>query len=336
MAIVSGTTSTYTTGSSDSNREDLEDTIHELFPEETFFSTNLDSVDASATYHEWLGDTLDAAAANINIEGDEASFSAVTQPARYGNYTQIIRKTFIISGTQETVTKAGRASEIGRQAVKIMREAKNDLEFALCRSQSATAGGAATGRAMGSMENWISATTASQSAATQVVLSTTNASATTAPVASGAPGTTVVDGGGTPTTGAVTEASLKLALESNYNQGSTTDAIVVNATAKNYINAFTGVATRNVDVGREQQASITGAADLYVSNYGVHRVVLHRHVRTSVALCLDTDLWAVGTLRGWQMEDLAKTGDAEKRQILCEKTLVCRNPKGNAKVVAIA
>jgi len=333
MPIVTGTSSTYTTGSSDSNREDLEDTIHELFPEETFFSTNLDSVDASATYHEWLGDTLAAAAANINIEGDEAEFSAITQPARYGNYTQIIRKTFIISGTQETVNKAGRASEIGRQAVKQMREAKNDLEFALCRSQSATAGSGTVGRSMGSMENWISAAAASQSAATQVVWSTTNATATTAPVASGAPGTTIVDGSNT---GALTEASLKLALESNYNQGSTTDAIVVNATAKNYINAFTGVATRNVDVGREQQASITGAADLYVSNYGVHRIVLHRHVRTSVALCLDTDLWAVGSLRGWQMEDLAKTGDAEKRQILCEKTLVCRNPKGNAKVVAIA
>jgi len=137
------------------------------------------------------------------------------------------------------------------------------------------------------------------------------------------------------TTGALTEASLKLALESNYNQGSTTDVIAVNATAKNYINAFTGVATRNVDVGREAQASITGAADLYVSNFGVHRVVLHRHIRTSVALCLDTDMWAIATLRPWAMEDRARTGDAEKKEILCEKTLVCRNPKGNAKVICI-
>ena len=126
-----------------------------------------------------------------------------------------------------------------------------------------------------------------------------------------------------------------MALESNYNQGSTTDVVVVNSTAKNYINDFTGVAQRNVDVGRSAQASITGAADLYVSNYGVHRVVLHRHVRSSVALCLDSSMWAVGTLRNWSTEPLAKTGDAEKRQILCEKTLVCRNPRGNSKVVAI-
>lgn len=214
-----------------------------------------------------------------------------------------------------------------------MREAANDLEYAIARNQAGTAGGAATGRSMASIETWIGATAASASAATQVVLATTTSAATTAPVASGTPGTAPSEGSGT--TGALTEASLLLALQSNYDKGSMTDVVVVNGTAKNYINGFTGIATRNVDVGRTSQASITGAADLYVSNYGVHRVVLHRHVRSSVALCLDTSLWAIGTLRGWSSSPLAKTGDAKKRLINCEKTLVCRNPRGNAKVVAI-
>ena len=334
MAIDTNTTTTFDVGTAGGNREDIEDTIHELYPEETFFSTNLATTDASATYHEWLGDTLDAAAANINIEGNEFAASAITDPVRYANYTQIIVKAFAISGTQEVVAKAGRASEVGRQAVRQMRAAKNDLEFALCRNQAATVGGTGTGRSMAGMESWIGATTASSTAATQVVLSSTSASATTPPLASGTPGTAPTDSGGS-SLFALTEADLKLALESNYAKGSNTDVIAVNATAKNYINAFTGVAQRNVDVGREAQASITGAADLYVSNFGVHRVVLHRHVRSNVALCLDTDLWAIATLRGWSMEERAKTGDAEKREILCEKTLVCRNPKGNSKVVGI-
>jgi hypothetical protein len=105
---------------------------------------------------------------------------------------------------------------------------------------------------------------------------------------------------------------------------------------KNYINDFTSLATRNVDLGRTQQATITGAADLYVSSYGVHRVVLHRHTRGNVCLVLDSSLWAVAQLRPFQMERLAKTGDGEKRQMLGECTLVCRNWKGNAKVVGIA
>ena len=332
MAAVAGTSSTYSVGSGGGNREDLEDTIHELFADENYCQANLDSVDASATLHEWLGDELDAPGSNINIEGDEASFNTISNPARYSNYCQIVKKTFIISGTQEVVNKAGRASEVGRQAVKKMREGANDLEWAIARNQAGTAGAAATGRSFASIETWIGATAASSTAATQVVLATSTASATTPPIASGTPGTAPTDG---TTTASFVETSLQLALESNWNNGSTTNIIAVNATAKNDLNAFSGIAQRRVDVGREQQASIIGAADFYVSNFGTHQVVLHRHVRASVALCLDTSLWAIGNLRPWMSEPLAKTGDAEKRQILCEKVVVCRNPKGNSKVVAI-
>lgn len=332
MAIVTGTTTTYAVGSGGGNREDLEDTIHMLFAEENFFQTNLDTVPCSATLHEWLGDELAAAASNIAIEGDDTTFVALTSPARYSNYLQILDKEFIVSETQEVVNKAGRRSEVGRQGVLKMRELANDMEYAVVRNQAGTAGSATVGRSFASMETWIGATTASQSAATQVVLSTTTASATTPPVASGTPGTAPTDG---TTTATLVEASLRLALESNYNQGSMTDVIAVNTTAKNDINDMTGIATRQVDVARGAQASITGAADLYVSNFGVHRVVLHRHVRSSVALCLNTDQWAIGNLRGWGMTPLAKTGDATKRLMNGEKTLVCRNPNGNSKVVAI-
>ena len=46
MAALTGTTSTYTVGSGGGNREDLEDTIHDLFNDENFFQSNLDSVSA--------------------------------------------------------------------------------------------------------------------------------------------------------------------------------------------------------------------------------------------------------------------------------------------------
>lgn len=334
MAAVTGTSSTFSVGAGGGNREDLENTIHELFADENYFQSNLDKTSAGAVLHEWLGDELDPPGANINIEGDEASFATIANPTRFNNYCQIVKKTFVISGTQEVVNKAGRRSEVGRQAVKKMREGANDLEYALVRNQIATAGGTGTGRSMAGIESWIgSATTGDTStAAQQVVRAITTASASTAPVASGTAGTAPVDGS---TTGAFTEAAARKALESNWNNGSTTDCIAVNATAKDYLNDFTGVAQRQVDVGRTAQASIIGASDVYVSNYGVHKVVLHRHIRDTVALFLDTSLWACADLRGWRTESLAKTGDAEKRQILCEKTLVCRNPLGNSKVVAI-
>jgi hypothetical protein len=46
-------------------------------------------------------------------------------------------------------------------------------------------------------------------------------------------------------------------------------------------------------------------------------------------------MWALATLRGFQMQKLAKTGDAEKSSLLYEGTLVSRNYKANSKVVGI-
>ena len=121
MAIVTGTSTSYTVGSAGGNREDLSDVIWDLFPEDSFALTTFDHEKAEGTFHEWLTDTLAAAAANAQLEGDEPTYAAYTPTVRLGNYTQIARKTFIISGTQERVKKAGRKSDIGRQATKQMR-----------------------------------------------------------------------------------------------------------------------------------------------------------------------------------------------------------------------
>lgn len=327
MAQVSGTTDTY---DAIGIREDLEDVIWDLFPEDTWALSNLDKVKASATFHEWQGDSLSAAAANLNIEGDDASFSTAAQPARYGNYTQISKKTFLISGTLEAVTKAGRRSEVSRQAMKQMRELKRDIEYALTTNQAGTAGGGATARSSAGMESYIGATAASSSAAVAVVLSTSTAAATTAPLTSGAPAAPT-DGA---TTGALTEAALKLALESAWSQGGETDVILTSATQKKVIDGFTGIATRFVDVAKGAQASIVGSANVYVSDFGTHKVMLHRYMRTSVVLCLDSSMWATAFLRRPYTEQLAKTGDGTKHQMLAEFCLVARNWKANAKVVA--
>ena len=107
MAAVTGTTLTYGVGSAGGNREDLSDRIYDLFPDDTHFLTNLQKTKASATLHEWLGDTIVAPSTNINREGNEGEFSSIVSPARYANYTQIFKKEFIVSDTQEKVAKAG-------------------------------------------------------------------------------------------------------------------------------------------------------------------------------------------------------------------------------------
>jgi hypothetical protein len=339
MAIVSGTTWTRATANSltyGSNiREDLEDVIWELDPMDTWALTNLEKVQATATYHEWLADDLAAAAANLVREGDDATFSTAAPARRLGNYMQISNKTFIVSDTLEIVNKAGRKTETGRLGTKLLKELKRDMEFALVRNQASSLGADATARSTAGMESWIKGPTAStaNTIANVVTATTTAASATTIGFASGVV-TAPTDGS---TTGTLSVGQLNMALAGSWEDGGDPRVILVGPTQKAVIDQFTGVATRFVDTSPRSQAPIVGAANMYVSSYGSpHMVVLSRYVRSSVVLCIDPDYWAVAFLRKPQVKDLAKTGDATKKLIVTEFGLVCRNENASSKVVACA
>lgn len=325
MAATTGTASSYSIGSAGGIREDLEDVIWDLFADDTYALTNFERVSATSSYHEWEGDSLAGVTANRQLEGDDPAYVTAGGPTRYGNYCQISSKEFIVSGTLEAVKKAGRKSEVARFAMKKMRELKNDMEYALVRNQASSTGGSATARSSAGMESWIPGT--------QAVLATTTASATTAGFSAG---TVAAPTDGT-TTGAFTEAAFISAIGLSWSTGGTASTILVGPSVKKTISAFAGIAAlrSNVKQGKEQ-ASIIAAADYYVSDFGGHSVVLHRHIRSSVALIVDPDYWAVAFLRKPFMEPLAKTGDAEKRHMLAEFCLVARNPVANSKVVAIA
>lgn len=334
MTVLTNTTQTFNIGTAGGIREDLEDKIWDLFPEDTWALTNLDKVDASSTFHEWLGQQLAAPAANIQIEGDDASFALAAAPARYGTYTQIASKTFLISDSLEATNRAGRAKEAARVMVVKMRELKRDMEMAITQNQISTVGGAATGRSTAGMESWIGGPTSSDgvTAANAVAQTTTSQLATTPPVASGAAGTAPTDGA---TTGAFSSTALNLALQGAWAQGGNPRVILTGAKCKALIDAMTSVATRFVDVSKGEQASIVGAANVYVSDYGMHQVILHRYMRTSVVLCLDPDFWSIAMLRSPQKRQLAKTGDGEKYQVITEFGLEARNWRASAKSVAI-
>jgi hypothetical protein len=339
MAQVSGTTwsnSTKTFSMGTNVREDLEDVIWELDPMDTWALSNLDKTEATSTFHEWLSDNLAAPAANRQIEGDDVTYVTAAPAERLGNYCQISRKEFIVSDTLEVVKKAGRTSEVKRLATKLLKELKRDMEYALVRNQASSAGGATTVRSSGGMESWIEGPTAStvNTAANAVAATTSAAAATTIGFASGVV-TAPTDGGTTATTGALTEGPLKMALQGAWEDGGDPRVILTGAKQKNVIDAFSGVATRMVDVDRTAKASIIASANVYVSSFGSpHMVVLSRYVRDSVVLCLDPDYWAVAFLRRPFTKQLAETGDAKKRAILTEYTLVCRNQFASSKVVA--
>ena len=324
MALITGGTTSYLVGSAGGNREDLEDVIYELDPLDTYCLSNFDRVKADATFHEWELDTLVAVTANRQLEGNVFAATTVSSPTRAGNYAQISKKEFVITGTQEVVSKAGRKSDVKRQLKKQMKELKNDMEYAIVRNQGSSAGGAATARSMGSIESWIPSTDNSGNG----VKATTTASGSTAAFANNVVAAPT-DGA---TTGAFNETAFLAAIELAWADGGNPSSILMNSANKKLASAFAGVATKTHNVEGKSKPVIAGDVDVYVSAFGTHNFILHRHVRGNTVLCLDPEYWSVATLRAPFMETMAKTGDGTSHALRAEFTLVSRNHQASAKI----
>lgn len=286
-----------------------------------FFFNTAAREKARNTRHEWQTDALAAVNGdNAFIEGDDFSGQAITATTRLANITQISRKDIVVSRTSNKVNTAGRKEELGYQLARKGKEMKRDIETACVQNKAATVGSSVSARVSASVESWI------HSAAHVKGTSQTTAS-TTAPV-SGLQSTVGVDG----TAEAFTETELKSALQQAWSAGGETDVILLGPTLKNKLDAFTGIATRFRNVAAGQQADIVGAADVYVSSYGSHKVVLSRYMRASVVLCLDMSSWGIAWLDPISMEGIAKSGDSEKRMLVGEWTVVAKSPLANAKL----
>jgi hypothetical protein len=303
---------------------------------ETPFQTRIAKVKAKAVYHEWQTDALDAAGTNAQIEGDDATTNTATPTVRPRNYCQILAKTVRVAGTQEAVDKAGRESELAYQTMKRMKEIKRDLEFALVNNRASSAGSATVGRTMAGVESWL--------ATNKTTVGATATGATTP----GYSGGTVAAPTDASVAGSFTESSLKAIIQACYNAGGDPTMLMVNPGTKVKMStAFTGLATRFRDVPSKQQAQIVAGADVYVSDFGVHTIVPNRFMRASggvgngavttygVCQVLDPEYWALAQLRPLRQWDLAKTGDSERKQLLMEATLVCRNELASGKVTDI-
>jgi hypothetical protein len=320
MAQATGTTDSYDLVGL---AEDVEDAIFNISPTETPFLTMAKRKKATATLHQWQTDSLSAAAANRAIEGDDSTYATASPTTMLSNYTQISKKTVMVSGTADAVRKYGRKEEFAYQIAKRGKELKRDIENALVTNQASSAGGSGTARSSAGIESMI----------TNRVLGTGNTTGTTPGYSAG---TWAAPTDGTAT--AMTEGDLVSALELAWQDGGDPGTIMVNSALKRKIatfggaNKFSGV---QVNQGRTAQAVVIGGVDLYISDFGEHKVVLNRYQRAGTLLCLDREYMSVAFLRPIKFEERAKTGDATRGELLCEYTLVAENPDAHAKIQAV-
>ena len=313
-----------TYSNSKSIREDLEDIIYSISPMDTWCLTNFGRSSANATLHEWQIDSFAAAAANAHVEGGDFSAVTAAQTVRIKNYCQISKKEVVVSGTQQAVTHAGMRDMMAYQMMKKAKELKRDMEFDILQANSATAGGVASARVAASLMTFLE-TSLHVHGSTQTTGTTTGWSAT------GIPNSDPSAGSAT----ALTEGDLKTALQVAWTNGGETDVILTSAIIKQRIDAMTGIATRFRDVASSSQAQIIGAADVFVSDYGAHKVVISRYILAGSVICLDSKQWAIGYLRPFSTVDIAKTGDSEKKMVQAEWTLVGKNFTGTTKLTGM-
>jgi hypothetical protein len=312
---------TYKTYESVGNREDLTDVIYNISPTDTPFMSSVGKTKANAVYHEWQTDSLaDATVANAVVEGADASSATLAPTTRVGNRTQISQKTIQIAGTLESIDKAGRKSEKAYQLSKASSELKRDMEKILLSNQAAVTGDASTARKLGSLQAW---------------LETNYVGAGTA----GADGTTARVSG---TDAAFTETMLKNAVKSAYQAGGNPSVLMVTPTQKQVVSGFAGIAEQRYQAPANKPSTIVGAADVYLSDFGTLSVVPNRFMTADgdddgeVAFVLDPEYASIAYLRPFATNELAKTGDSEKTQLLVEYTLEVKNEAAHAIIADLA
>lgn len=303
-------TSTYLTTAAIGNKEDISDIIYRISPTATPFMSLCAKTKATNTLHEWQTQDLAAAAANAQLEGDNASAKTVTPTVRLNNRTQISTKTVIVSGTQQAMNPAGRKDELGYQLSLASLELKRDMEFGLTQNNVTATAPRQTRGLVGWMGD--------------------NVDGATAGTAYVAPNyvTNVAQTDGTPI--AFTEARVKNVLQKIFTAGGTPDTILLPPLAKQTFSTFTGNATR---YDKSEDAKLYASVDVYVSDFGEIKAIPSRFQRTRDVFILEADKWAIAYLRPFTTVELAKTGDAEQRELIVEYALEARAPKASGAVV---
>ena len=275
-----------------SQREDLANFITMITRDETPFMSSIGKAKATAIYHEWQTDTLEAPGSSRIAEGTDylepASGGATATPAvgdkfansgpnrtRLGNYTQINGKTIAVSGTRRAVDQAGVADEYAYQLKKRGTELRRDVEHDMVHSMNVSAAVAAQGntaRSAGSYQAFInSATTVDYVGEFQAPSAATTGAGTDAE-GTAVPRSTIAGSTTAPDRDPLALTNIDSVMQKIYEQGGKATKIMLSPKLRRDFSDLmvgdTGV-QRNIDASGKLRQSV----DVYMSDFGDIMVV---------------------------------------------------------------
>lgn len=300
-------TTTYTSNYDKSLAEEVDKIIGNVAPTDTPMLATIGSSTCVSIHPEWLEDTLDDAGVNAQVEGFTPESAALVPPARLENYTQILSKNFLVSGSLEQTKKHGRQSELQYQTGLKTKAIANDLEYNSINSTKA-AGDGSTARKMAGLLSFAHSDN------------------------------TYTFGGAAAATNHLTEEILVDVLQSMWNLGAKPDTVLAPPSQKRKISQFTDDGRLTVNTNADQK-KVTMTVRVIETDFGTVAVIPERHIAATgsgtlydtVAIFEKAKLESL-TFRPLKREELAKTGDATKYMMVMEKSLKCRSTKCVGKI----
>lgn len=286
-----------------SRKEDVVlNAIEILTARETQIFNMLGKTEAIDTVHHYLTDTLDAAAANAQKEGDDYTMGARTVPTRLSNIVQHLQKPFAVSDTQRDISHYHGQDELARQTTKALMEFANDAEFNLIRS---------------TLVSGISGTAPAMSGILQGISTALNY---TAHVSGTAWSATILDG----------------LIKNNYenSNGDMATDIFLNSTLRSATDGF--IQKSNLVVNGPTASTIVRTVSSYQTAFSTVMIHTHRYLYQSDTttrlrvLGIRPEKLKVAFLRRPYVDtDIARTGPTTKRSVNASMTLEVRNKNSN-------
>ena len=235
------------------------------------------------------------------LEGDDSDPIGYTDLTTNSNYTQIFHKEVKQTGTAPYQDRWGMGDQMQYESAKSIPEMMRLIERTLQYGKR-SAGSTTTPRMMGGYQEFIT---------------TNKASGANISVASLAPGV------------------IEDAVELIYNAGGSGDflAIVNPATYQKIKNAYDSSSFVRYPPEQTQFGTLV---DRIITPFGYVSFVIDRWQLSNLIPIMKLDNVGMLTLRPWQVEDLAKTGDAEKKQLIGEFSFCMKLEKSHALLTAVS
>lgn len=278
--------------------EDVTNEVVNVSFASTPFYSSLQEHEAKNTLHQWLTDSYAASADNAQAEGNDLSFTDLTEPNRPVNIVQLFQKDIRVSNTAQRVAHYGTGDPYSYQKNKKMVELARDIERALVAGTTASGSSGVARRLNGA-----------------IALITTNKTTRSS-------GTSL------------SETEFNDILQGIFDSGTdvSVDKAFCGASLKRAISGYTAGSTKFTYAGER----LINSYSIYESEFGVVQVALEREVPTTAGnkgiLMVDSSKWFVAYLTDGRPQHipLATVGSAKRGMLEAELTLEAANEQSSA------